>query len=67
MIFVPVRDFLMTQQTVLDKIQTHERLLKQQAHALSPDAYEKLVVQHLHLIALQKAMYNRQKQNQAKK
>ena len=57
----------MTQQSFLEKIQTNERLLKQQAHALSPDAYEKLIVEHLHLIASLKTERNRHKQDAAKK
>jgi hypothetical protein len=57
----------MTQQSFLDKIQTNERLLKQQAHALSPDAYEKLIVEHLHLIASLKTERSRHKQKSTEK
>ena len=58
--------FSMTQQTVLSKIQNNERCLKQQAHQVSPDAYEKLVVEHLHLIAAMKTVCNKPTQDRAK-
>ncbi|HMB93737.1 MAG TPA: hypothetical protein VKP65_22990 [Rhodothermales bacterium] len=57
----------MTQQSFLDRIQTNERLLKQQAHVLPQDAYEKLVVEHLHLIASLKTKHIKPKQNPEEK
>lgn len=50
----------MAQQNVLSRIQANERLLKQQAHTVAPDTYEKLVVEHLHLIASMKALRKRE-------
>jgi hypothetical protein len=51
---------IMAQQNVLSRIQANERLLKQQAHTVAPDTYEKLVVEHLHLIASMKALRKRE-------
>ena len=63
----PSIDVPMTQQTFLSRIQANERLLKQQAHSVSPEAYEKLVVEHLHLIASLKTLRNRKKQDHMEK
>lgn len=57
----------MAHKTFLSKIQANERLLKQHAHAVSQDDYEKLVAEHLHLIASLKAHRRKQDRKQGKK